>query len=83
MKEPDLMTGSKRKSGALYELRFRSLFDAGRGYSFPCDASGHVDLDSLSERARSNYLFARAVVGQELSMPEVHRCDPTPKECSH
>ena len=65
-----------------YELRFRSLFDTGRGYSFPCDAAGHVDLDKLSERARSNYLFARAVVGQELAVPEVHRRDLHPKECS-
>jgi hypothetical protein len=64
-----------------YELRFRSLFDAGRGYSFPCDAAGRVDLDKLSERARSNYLFARAVVGQELAVPEVHLRDPHPKEC--
>ena len=64
-----------------HELRFRSLFDAGRGYIFLCDASGRVDLDKLSERARSNYLFARAVVGQELAVPEVHRRDPHPKEC--
>ena len=35
---------------ASYELRFRSLFDDGRGYAFPCDAAGHVDLDALGER---------------------------------
>jgi hypothetical protein len=49
-------------SAATYELRFHSLFDQGRGYSFPCDASGHVDLDALSDRARSNYFFARTVM---------------------
>ena len=38
-----------------YELRFQSLFDAGRAYAFPCDAAGHVDLDALSDRARGNY----------------------------
>lgn len=54
-----------------FELRFESLFDRGRGYSFPCDADGCVDLDQLSERARSNYLFARAVVGRELTAPAV------------
>jgi len=58
-----------------YELRFRSLFNAGRGYSFPCDARGHVDIDSLSERARSNYLFARTLIGRELAMPEVQLSD--------
>ncbi len=54
-----------------YELRFKSLFDEGRAYAFPCDAAGHVDMDSLSERARDNYLYARAVVGRELSLPAV------------
>ncbi|MFC5499436.1 hypothetical protein ACFPOE_17960 [Caenimonas terrae] len=52
-----------------YELRFCSLFDSGRGYSFPCDPHGHVDLDALSEQARNNYLYARAMVGRELSVP--------------
>ena len=56
---------------AQYELRFQSLFDAGRAYAFPCDASGHVDLDLLSDTARENYLYARAVVGRELSVPAV------------
>ena len=56
---------------ALYELRFQSLFDAGRAYAFPCDASGHVDLDLLSDTARENYLYARAVVGRELCVPAV------------
>lgn len=54
-----------------FELHFESLFDRGRGYAFPCDADGYVDLDQLSERARSNYLFARAVVGRELTAPAV------------
>ena len=33
-----------------YELRFCSLLDASRGYSFPCDARGNVDMDALSDR---------------------------------
>jgi len=56
-----------------YELRFTGLFDRGRGYAFPCDAQGRVDIDALSERERANYLFARAVVGTELSAPVVAR----------
>lgn len=52
-----------------FELRFQSLFDAGRGYSFPCDPTGQVDLDRLSEHARNNYLYARAMVGRELAVP--------------
>ncbi|MGZ5785711.1 MAG: hypothetical protein ACXWJM_07305 [Ramlibacter sp.] len=56
-----------------FELRFQSLFDSGRGYAFPCDPEGRVDLDHLSDRARNNYLYARAMVGRELSVPAV-RC---------
>ena len=54
-----------------YELRFRSLFDPGRAYAFPCDALGHVDLDALSDRARENYLYARTVIGRDFSVPAV------------
>jgi hypothetical protein len=54
-----------------YQLRYRSFFDPGRGFAFPCDDRGRVDLDSLSERARNNYLYARAMVGKELECPAV------------
>jgi hypothetical protein len=58
-----------------YELRFRSLFDEGRGYAFPCDAKGLVDMDTMSDRARINYLYARTVIGRELSVPAVQCLD--------
>lgn len=56
---------------AAYELRFTSLFNEGRGLSFPCDSTGRVDLDALSEQARNNYLFARAVIGRDFTLPAV------------
>jgi hypothetical protein len=56
---------------AQYELRFQSLFHSGRSFSFPCDCEGHVDLNSLGDRARESYLYARAVVGRELATPAV------------
>jgi len=28
-------------------------------------------MDALSERARQNYLYARAVIGREVAMPAV------------
>ena len=40
--------------GVRYELRFTGLFNRGRGYAFPCDAQGHVDIDELTDRGRSN-----------------------------
>lgn len=54
-----------------FELRFMSLFHEGRGLSFPCGPSGDVFLDELSDRARANYFYARAVVGREFSVPAV------------
>ena len=56
---------------ARYELRFQSLFHEGRALAFPCDAGGCVELDALSDRARTNYLYARAVVGREFAAPAV------------
>jgi hypothetical protein len=58
---------------AHYELRFESLFNGGRGYSFPCDAAGRVDIDALAEKARLNYFYARTVVGREFATPAVLR----------
>jgi hypothetical protein len=54
-----------------YELRFRSLFNEGRAFSFPCDARGRVDMDALNERTLNNYLYARSVIGREVAMPAV------------
>lgn len=54
-----------------YALRFQSLFNQGRAMVFPCDEQGLVDLDALSERARENYFYARAVIGFEYTAPAV------------
>ena len=54
-----------------FQLCFRSLFQSGRGFAFPCDPAGNVEIDGLSERARTNYLFARAMVGRDLAPPAV------------
>ena len=54
-----------------FQLCYRSLFDPGRGFAFPCDCQGHVDMDGLSDRGRNNYLYARAMVGKELTVPAV------------
>ena len=58
-------------SGGGYELRFRPLLANHRAFAFPCDATGHVDMDSLCEPMFNNYLYARAMMGLELSWPEV------------
>lgn len=65
------MTHLKDARSTQFRLCFRSLFDSGRGYAFPCDRHGRVNLDDLSEGARNNYLYARAMVGRELAAPAV------------
>ena len=64
-------TAATGNANTRYELRFTGLFGRGSGYAFPCDAHGHVDINELSDRCRNNYLFARAVVGTELSAPVI------------
>lgn len=54
-----------------FEIRFQSLFHEGRALCFPCDENGRVAMDTLSDRARENYLYARAVVGREYAYPRV------------
>jgi hypothetical protein len=76
MQECTMNTQSMSLDAAVsYELRFQSLFDEGRALAFPCDACGSVHLDALSDRARNNYLYARAVVGREFAHPAVRRKD--------
>jgi hypothetical protein len=54
-----------------FEVWFESLFNEGRGFVFPCDEAGRVDIDALSERGRTNYFFARAMLGREYATPRV------------
>lgn len=58
-----------------YEIRFQSLFDAGRAVTFPCDAHGRVLFERLSERARQAYQRARELVGREYATPAVQLSD--------
>jgi hypothetical protein len=54
-----------------YELWFASLHREGRALAFPCDASGLVDCDDLTDRARDNYFYARSTVGRDFASPSV------------
>jgi hypothetical protein len=59
----------------LFEIHYQPLSGRGPELCFPCDADGQVSLDSLSDRARNNYLYARAVVGREYAAPAVLPCE--------
>jgi hypothetical protein len=67
MTEPCILLGQKPR----YELRYTGLSSERRDFSFPCDEAGRVDIDELTDRSRTNYFYARAVVGKELSAPVV------------
>jgi hypothetical protein len=74
--EPTAVVGSSAMNpsslqGPQYQIRFQSLYNEGRALTFPCDAQGRVEMDALSEKARMNYLYARAVVGREFAAPAV------------
>jgi hypothetical protein len=56
-----------------FEVWFESLFNHGRGLVFPCDETGRVEIDALSERERSNYFLARGTLGRDYAMPRVVR----------
>jgi hypothetical protein len=70
------MNAQQRLTASPLRLCFRSLFDNGRGFAFPCDGNGQVDLDGLSDSARNNYFYARAMVGRELALPAVEAAGP-------
>ncbi len=65
------MAPTPAASSSTFEIWFASLFNQGRGLVFPCDEAGHVQIDALSERGRSNYFFARAMLGREYDTPRV------------
>jgi hypothetical protein len=56
-----------------FQLRFKPLVATSSGFAFPCDDKGHVSLDTMSERARNDYFYARAMVGRELTPPAMER----------
>ena len=63
--------GEPRGGERRFELRYRSLSVFRPGYAFPCDSRGQVDLDVLSNHARENYFYARAMVGCEFLPAQV------------
>jgi hypothetical protein len=54
-----------------YRLCFQFLHEPEVAYDFPCDAHGHVDLDTLSRCSFNDYLYARALIGMQFRAPSV------------
>jgi hypothetical protein len=70
-----IMKTTSSMLGALYEIHYDPIDLHGKPLIFPCDAEGHVPLDELSDTARIEYLYARAVVGVEYDRPAVLPCE--------
>lgn len=54
-----------------FRLRFEPVAKNGCALDIPCDADGHVDLDTLSEPSRNAYLYARVLRGRLFSVSVV------------
>lgn len=53
-----------------YTLVYLSI-RGGDCFAFPCDKAGTVEMNGLSDRARDDYLLARALVGRDFHSPTV------------
>lgn len=51
-----------------FVLSFQAIHSSKR-LEFPCDNKGIVLMDNLTERAKANYLYARAMLGREYLSP--------------
>ena len=65
----DLSRSAGGRSVGPFVLHFQSLIHAGRGFTFPCDEDGQVDLDAMADTIRNDYLYARAMLGREFAWP--------------
>ena len=52
-----------------YELRFTDLSTGLCEHAFPCSKTGLVDIDELTDRRRTDYFYARSMVGKKFSAP--------------
>ncbi|PTT80342.1 hypothetical protein DBR42_19550, partial [Pelomonas sp. HMWF004] len=56
---------------ATHLLHFEPLTAGDDGLDVPCDASGRVRLDTLGDRLRNDYFFARTLIGHLFAAPTV------------
>jgi hypothetical protein len=54
-----------------YELRFTDLATGRCEYAFPCQKTGLVDIDELTDRRRTDYFYARSMVRKKFAAPVV------------
>lgn len=52
-----------------FQLRFNALYEQGKGYTFPCDKDGKVDISSMSASEIESYALVHVLTGLEYSYP--------------
>ena len=67
----DTMDALPSTRDSRYRLCFEPLVREHPALSFPCDETGDVDLDAMSERAKLSYYYARTFIGREFHRPSV------------
>jgi hypothetical protein len=67
------MTHPAAAPATRYQVRFKAIRAASRDLAFRCDHRGNVELDSLCDKTRTDYLFARALIGRNFARPAVVR----------
>ena len=69
-----------QQAGAVHELCFAPLSEAGTTKVFPCDSNGKVELDALDPLQRIDYLFVRMLIGRDFTGPLVRAGSPRSKD---
>lgn len=59
--ETVVVDGATQPTALALEVQFCGAHLAGKTVVFPCDCCGNVDLDTLNEAEKQDYLFARVV----------------------
>lgn len=54
---------------AKFQLRFTSLYEQGKGYTFPCNNEGRPVVAEMSNKEIRSYNDVKELVGIEVSYP--------------
>ncbi len=54
---------------AKFQLRFTSLYEQGKGYTFPCNNEGQPVVAEMSNKEIRSYNEVKELVGIEVSYP--------------
>jgi hypothetical protein len=65
------MVGEAAAGAPAFQIRFPPISTDYKAVAFPCDVSGHVDLDRLNDAERYEYFFARVMARRARRPPQI------------